>query len=90
MLFKFFFIVPFQKTLVQHLKLENDIQNTFIVLELITELYHRTGELDDLDVLSRWLAENSVTLENYTSLASAALPVIGIVVRSKTQGGYSE
>ena len=54
------------------------------------ELYHRTGVLEDREALSHWLADNTETIQKYTSLMTAALPVTAIVVRNTTQNGYSE
>ena len=72
-----------QDILVDQLKTETFVPNMSVILELIVKICNNNNDrVKHVESLTNWLTEVETVIEKHTSLQSAVLPVMALVVKS--------
>ena len=73
-----------QDILVGQLKSETFVPNMSVILGLIVKIcINNDDRVKHVDSLTNWLTEAENVIENHTSLQSAVLPTMALVVKSQ-------
>ena len=72
-----------QDILVDQLKTESFVPNMSMIMELIVKIcVNNNDRVKHVESLTNWLTEAENVIEKHTSLQSAVLPTIALVVKS--------
>ena len=85
-----FYFILLQDILVDQLKTETFVPNLSVILELIVKIcINNNDSVKHVESLTNWLTEAENVIETHTSLQSAVLPTMALVVKSHICDSHS-